>query len=178
MKRLLGKGLFGAVLTALFLMPFFSWISAEPVRYQDTEGLFTIRIPEGWTAEESNFMGKGVIMKQADREDGQGPLFHLVNEAAGVVTLDVYWHTHLGRLRYDLEKVKFQGLEDHEDQSPPYYDARYSFSEGEIRKRAIVRLVMIDQRFYLMTGAALEEEFEELEPLFLKTFRSLQVKGS
>jgi hypothetical protein len=177
MKRIIGKGMFGAVLTALFLMPFFSWISAEVMRYQDPDGLYTLGIPEGWKAEESTFLGKGVVMEPAGEGEESGPMFQLLHEAAGVVAIDVYWHTHLGRLRYDLSKVQFQGLEDHEDQSPPWYQARYSFHEGDTVRKAVVRLVMIDKRFYLMTGTAPGETFEEFDSLFTKAFESLTVEG-
>ena len=177
MRRVLGRGVFGAVVTALFLMPFFSWISAEVMRYEDPEGIYSVGIPEGWKAEESSFMGIGVVMEQAGGDEATGPNIQLFKEAAGVVTIDVYWHTHLGRLRYDLSRVQFQGLEDHEDQDPPWYQARYSYMEGEVRKRAVVRLVMAAESFFLMTGTADEADFEELDPLFVKTFETLKVKG-
>lgn len=177
MKRVIGKGVFGAIVTALFLLPFFSWISAEVMRYEDPDGIYTIGIPEGWKAEESSFMGKGVIMEQAGGDGASGPIFQLLNEEAGVVTVDVYWHTHLGRLRYDLSSVRFHGLEDHEDEEPPWFQARYSFAEGEGRKKAVIRLVMAEKRFFLMTGTADEEAFEGLDPLFVKTFDTLTVKG-
>ena len=177
MRRAVGRGIFGAVLTALFLMPFFSWISAEVMRYEDPEKLYTVGIPEGWKAEESSFMGKGVVMEPAGGDGQTGPMFQLLHEGAGVVTIDVYWHTHLGRLRYDLSKVQFQGLEDHEDQDPPWYQAIYTYSEGEAVRKAIVRLVMTNKHFYLMTGTAPEATFDEIAPLFIKTFDSLQVKA-
>ena len=176
MSRAVGRGLFGAVVLALFLMPFFSWISAEVMRYEDPEGRYGIGIPEGWAAEESTFMGKGVVMEQAGGDGQKGPIIQLLSEEAGVVTIDVYWHTHLGRLRYDLAKVKFHGLENHEDALPPWYQARYSYSEGEVRHMAVVRLVMAAGRFYLMTGSSPETTFEEFDPLYVKTFDSLEVK--
>ena len=121
-------------------------------------------------------MGKGVVMERAGGNGDKGPVFQLISEETGVVTIDVYWHTHLGRLRYDLSKVKFLGMENHEDEKPPWYQARYTYSEGEARHTAVVRLVMAGERFYLMTGRAPEASFEEFDPVYVKTFESLQVK--
>lgn len=176
MSRAVGRGFFGAVVLALFLMPFFSWISAEVMSFEDPEGRYSIGIPEGWKAEESTFMGKGVIMERAGGDGEKGPFIQLTSEETGVVTIDVYWHTHLGRLRYDLSKVKFLDMENHEDEKPPWYQARYSYSEGEVQHTAAVRLVMAGERFYLMTGTSAEASFEKFAPLFTKTFDSLQVK--
>lgn len=172
--KTLSKCLAGVVLTLLFLLPLFSWISAEPVRYEDAEGHFTILSPQGWKTDDSGHMGPGVIMKGPAGPSGVEPVIHLTHEPTGIVTLDVMWHTHLGRIRYDLERVQFKGLEDFEEHDPPYYQARYSFTAGESTQEAFARMVRIGERFYLLTATATEGEFEQLDKLFNEIFDSLR----
>jgi len=175
--RLLGKILFGLVLTILFLLPLFSWIAAEPAPYSDPEEFFTIDIPNGWKADDSGHMGKGVIMKGPAGPAGMEPIIHLLHEPAGVVTLDVQWPTHLGRLRYELEKVKFLKLEDFEKDVPPFSQAHYSYAEGGKAFQALTRMFLSGERFFLITAAAPEGEFDGLQPLFQRTFDSLSPGG-
>jgi hypothetical protein len=172
MKWILGKTLFGMVLALLFLLPFFGWISAEPVPYRDPEGFFAVVPPDGWKTDDSGYMGQGVIIKGPAGKAGTEPVVHLIHEPSGIVTLDVQWHTKLGQIRYDLDRVKFLGLEDHEDLDPPYSQAKYSYVEGEKTFLAMVRLYRHRERFYLLTASAPEGEFEGLSPLFRSVFDS------
>jgi len=172
--RWIWKVLFGLALTALFLLPFFSWIGAEPVPYRDPGGIFSIDTPEGWKADDSGYMGKGVVMKGPAGPAGIEPVIHLLHEGAGIVTLDVLWHTHLGRLRYDLERVKFQSLKDFEEESPPFSQARYTYGDGDVNYKAITRALMHNERFFLLTAASPAGEFEGLLPLFTATFDSMR----
>jgi hypothetical protein len=177
MSRAVKKIFFGTVLAALFLLPFFSWLAAEPVPYRHPDGLFSIVPPSGWKNDDSGHMGKGVVMKGPAGESGFEPVVHLVYEPAGIVTLDVMWHTRLGQIRYDLQRVKFLFLEDHEEESPPYYQARYSYRDRDRSYLADVRLVMHDKQFFFMTAAAPEEEFETYAPVFQAVFESFRPGG-
>jgi len=168
------KTLFGLALTALFLLPFFNWIGAEPVPYRDPEGAFSIDTPEGWKADDSGYMGKGVVMKGPAGPAGIEPVIHLLHEGAGIVTLDVLWHTHLGRLRYELDRVKFQSLDDFEEAEPPFSQARYTYGGGGVSYEVITRALMHDKRFYLLTATSPVGEFEGLLPLFRATFDSMR----
>jgi hypothetical protein len=177
MNRAAKKVLFGAVLAGLFLLPFFSWLSAEPIPYRDPDGLFTVVPPSGWKNDDSGHMGKGVVMKGPAGESGIEPVVLLTYETAGIVTIDVMWHTRLGQLRYDLQSVKFRSLEDHEDKSPPYDQARYSYRDQDRTYLADIRLVMHDKRFFFMTAVAPEEEFETNFPAFKAVFDSFRPGG-
>jgi hypothetical protein len=119
-------------------------------------------------------MGKGVIMKGPAGEAGVEPVVHMIHQPSGIVTLDVQWHTRLGQVRYDRERVKFQGLEDHEDQDPPFSQAKFSYVEGERSFVALMRLYKHGDRFFLFTAAAPEEEFGALSALFLSVFESFR----
>jgi len=174
MKKLIGKTLFGLLLTALFLLPFFGWISAEPVPYTDPDGFFTVVPPDGWKTDDSSYMGQGVVMRGPAGEGGTEPVIQLIHEPSGIVTLDVQWHTRLGQIRYDLQRVKFLGLEDHEDLSPPYSQAKYSYVDGEKNFKALIRLYKHEDRFYLFTAASPEDEFEGLTTVFLSVFDSFR----
>ncbi len=177
MSRAAKKTFFGMVLAGLFLLPFFSWLAAEPVPYRDPDGLFSIVPPNGWKHDDSGHMGKGVVMKGPAGESGSEPVVSLICEPTGIVTLDVMWHTRLGQIRYDLQRVRFQSLEDHEDESPPYYQARYSYRDQDRSYLADVRLVMHEKNFFFMTAVAPEEEFERHSPVFQAVFASLRPGG-
>jgi hypothetical protein len=177
MSRAAKKAFLGVVLAGLFLLPFFSWLAAEPAPYRDPDGLFTIVPPNGWKNDDSGHMGKGVVMKGPAGESGIEPVVHLICEPAGIVTLDVMWHTRLGQIRYDLQRVKFISLEDHEDESPPYSQARYSYRDQDRTYLADIRLVMHDKRFFFMTAVAPEEEFETNFPAFKAVFDSFRPGG-
>ena len=172
MKRILGKTLFGMVLTLLFLLPFFGWISAEPVPHRDPDGFFTIIPPDGWKTDDSGYMGQGVIMKGPAGKAGMEPVVLLIHEPSGIVTLEVQWHTKLGQIRYELDRVKFLGLEDHEDLDPPFSQAKYSYMEGEKTFLSMIRLYKHRDRFYFLTASSPEEEFEGFSALFLSVFNS------
>ena len=174
MKKILGKALFGLVLAILFLLPFFGWISAEPVPFKDPEGFFSVTPPDGWKTDDSGYMGKGVVMKGPAGKAGIEPVVHMTHQPSGIVTLDVQWHTRLGQIRYDLERVRFQGLEDHEDHDPPYSQAKYSYVENDRTYLAMMRLYKHADRFFLFTAAAPEEEFDGLSAAFLFVFDSFR----
>ena len=173
MTRVLGKVFFGAGLSFLFLLPFFGFLSAEPVPYRDPGGIFSVNVPEGWSTDDSGHMGPGVVMKGPAGEAGVDPVMHLLHEKAGIVTLDVQWPAYLGRIRYEREKVKFVKLEDFDEAKPPFSEARYSFVDGGRTYGALSRMFLSGGRFFLITATAPEGEFDEFLPLFRSTFNSL-----
>ena len=174
MTRVLGKVFSGAGLSILFLLPFFGFISAEPVPYRDPGGIFSVNVPEGWSTDDSGHMGPGVVMKGPAGEAGVDPVMHLLHEKAGIVTLDVQWPAYLGRIRYEREKVKFVKLEDFDEAKPPFSQARYSFVEGGRSYGAFSRMFLSGGRFYLITATAPEEDFDTFLPLFRSTFDSFR----
>jgi hypothetical protein len=174
MKKVIGKILFRAALAVLFLLPFFGWLGAEPVPFKDPEGFFTVTPPDGWKTDDSGYMGKGVVMKGPAGAAGVEPVVHMIHQPSGIVTLDVQWHTRLGQIRYDRERVKFMGLEDHEDLNPPYSQAKFSYVEAERTYISFMRLYKHEDRFFLFTAAAPEEEFEGLATAFLSVFDSFR----
>ena len=175
MKGFLKKSLLSLCLCLLVLLPFFSWISAGPLPYLSPEGLFEILPPEGWTSDDSGHMGPGIIMKGPAGESGTQPVFHLVYQPAGIVTLDVQWLTRLGQIRYDFQRVRFLSMKNYEEAVPPYSEALYTYLEKDLSYKAKARLVKEGDTFFFMTAVAAEEEFGEVEPLFsaiLESFRT------
>ena len=138
------------------------------------EGLFEIMPAEGWTSDDSGYMGPGIIMKGAAGESGIQPVFHLLYQPAGIVTLDVQWLTRLGQIRYDYGRVKFLSMKNYEEAAPPYSEALYTYVENERSYKAIVRLVKDGETFFFMTAVAVEEEFGEVQPLFSSMFESFR----
>ena len=174
MKKLAGKLVTWFALALLFLLPLFGWISAEPARYQDAEGFFSLLLPEGWQADDSAYMGQGVMMKGPPGPAGVQPAIHLLHEEKGIVTLDERWYAHLGRLRYDLTRVNILSMENREENEPPHYQAIYTWVEGEERRKALGRMTLFGDRLFLVTAGAPEAQFEELLPLFLSVQDSLR----
>jgi hypothetical protein len=174
MRKPPGRIFFGLALTALFLLPLRGGVGAEQKPFEDPEGFFTVILPDGWTVEDSGYMGKGVIMKGPAGKGGGQPAVSVIHEPSGILALDVQWHTRLGQIRYDLERVRFLGLEDHEDRNPPYSHAKYSYVSGAQNFVAMVRLYKHDSRFFLFSASAPEEEFESLAATFMAVFDSFR----
>jgi len=158
----------------LFLLPFFGWLAAEPTPYREPQGLFTISLPEGWSADDSGHMGPGLVAKGTPAADGVVPLIHLTHEAAGIVTLELRWQTLLGQMRYDYERLRYLSLEEHEGATPPYAQALYSYRRGDQDLVALTRLVLAGGRFFQMTAVASADVFAELHPAFLAAFDSFR----
>jgi len=170
------KRLFAALICGgLFLLPFFGWLAAEPTPYRDPAGYFTITPPDGWSTDNSEHMGPGLVAKGPANAAGTEPLIHLTHEAAGIVTLEVRWQTLLGQLRYDSERVRFLAIAEHPDAVPPYAQAVYLFQRGGQSYQSLIRLVLAKGRFYEMTFAGTEEDFELLYPTLVASFDSLRI---
>jgi len=161
----------------LFLLPFFGWLAAEATPYSDPAGHFTITVPDGWSTDNSEHMGPGLVAKGPADAAGTEPLIHLTHEAAGIVTLEVRWQTLLGQLRFDSERVRFLAIAEHPDTDPPYAQSVYLFQRGGKNYQALIRLVLAKGRFYEMTFAGTEEDFELLYPALIATFDSLRIGG-
>jgi len=174
MRRLALKALSGVVLGFLFLLPFFGWIAADPAPYHDPGGNFSVLMPEGWTADDSGHAGRGVVMKGPAGPGGSQPALQLTYEPAGIVSLDEMWYAHLGRLRYDLSRVNIVTMENREEDSPPHYQAVYTWQEGDVTRKALSRMTFFDDRFYLMTASSVEGDFDALRPLFENVLGSLK----
>jgi len=172
-KRLLSALTFGG----LFLLPFFGWLAAEPTPYNDPAGHFTLTPPDGWSTDNSEHMGPGLVAKGPADASGTEPLIHLTHEAAGIVSLDVRWQTLLGQMRFDTERLKYLAIEEHPDAKPPYGQAAYSYQRGSQKFLALSRLVLAQGRFYLLTAAVPEGEFEPLRPALIASFDSLRTGG-
>ena len=172
-KRFLSALIFGG----LFLLPFFAYLAAEPTPYRDPAGLFTITPPDGWTTDNSEHMGPGLVAKGPADAAGTEPLINLTHEPAGIVTLEVRWQTLLGQLRFDNERVRFLAITDHSDAIPPYAQSVYLFQRGGRSYQALIRLVLAKGRFYQMTFAGTEEDFELLYPTLVASFDSLRTGG-
>ena len=172
-KRLLSTLVFGG----LFLLPFFGWLAAEPTPYREPAGLFTFTPPDGWSTDDSGHMGPGLVAKGPADASGAEPLIQLTHEPAGIVTLEVRWQTLLGQLRYDYERVRFLAIADHSDADPPYAQSVYLFQRGGKSYQALIRLVLAKGRFYQMTFAGTEEQFEPLYPALIASFDSLRTGG-
>ena len=170
-KRLLCTLIFGG----LFLLPFFGWLAAEPTPYRDPAGHFTFTPPDGWSTDDSGHMGPGLVAKGPADASGAEPLIHLTHEPAGIVTLEVRWQTLLGQLRYDSERVRFLAIAEHPDAVPPYAQSVYLFQRGGRSYQALIRLVLARGRFYQMTFAGTEEDFELLYPTVVASFDSLRI---
>jgi len=163
------------VSVGLFLLPLFGWLAAEPTPYRDPAGLFAITPPDGWSTDNSEHMGPGLVAKGPANAAGTEPLIHLTHEAAGIVTLEVRWQTLLGQLRFDSERVRFLAIAEHPDADPPYAQSVYLFQRGGQGYQALIRLVLAKGRFYQMTFAGTEEEFELLYPTLVAAFDSLRI---
>jgi hypothetical protein len=159
----------------LFLLPFFGWLAAEPTPYVDPAGHFTFTPPDGWSTDNSEHMGPGLVAKGPADASGAEPLIHLTHEASGIVTLEVRWQTLLGQLRYDNERVRFLAIAEHPDADPPYAQSVYLFQRGGQGYQALIRLVLAKGRFYQMTFAGTEEDFELLYPTVVAAFDSLRI---
>ena len=170
-RRLLTAGVFGF----LFLLPFFGWLAAEPTPYRDPGGLYSFTPPDGWSTDDSGHMGPGLVVKGPAGESGAEPLIHLTHEAAGKVPLDVRWQTLLGQMRFDYERLRYLSLEEHEEATPPYMQALYSYSRGELELVSLSRMVLADGRFYQMTAVAPADAFTALHPVFLAAFDTLRI---
>jgi hypothetical protein len=163
------------VVGALFLLPLFGWLAAEPTPYTDPAGFFSITPPEGWATDDSGHMGPGLVAKGAPDAAGGEPLLHLTHEPAGIVTLEVRWQTLLGQLRFDTERLKYLAIEEHPDATPPYAQTAYSYQRGDQKFLALTRLVLARGRFYLMTATVPEAEFEPLKAALVASFDSLRI---
>ncbi|MHB8834894.1 MAG: hypothetical protein ACYC9Y_04210 [Candidatus Methylomirabilia bacterium] len=172
-RRLSAALVFGG----LFLLPFFGWLAAEPTPYSDPAGFFSFTPPEGWSTDDSGHMGPGLVAKGSADAAGAEPLIHLTHEGAGIVTLEVRWQTLLGQLRFDNERVRFLAIEEHPDANPPYAQSIYLFQRGDQGYQALTRLVLAKGRFYQMTFAGTEEEFERFYPALVAAFDSLRTGG-
>jgi len=161
----------------LFLLPFFGWLAAEPTPYSDPAGFFTFTPPDGWSSDDSGHLGPGLVAKGPADVSGTEPLINLTHEAAGIVTLDVRWQTLLGQLRFDNERVRFLAIAEHPDAVPPYAQSVYLFRRGGQSHQALIRLVLAKGRFYQMTFAGTEEDFELLYPTLVAAFDSLRAGG-
>ena len=175
--RGLTRFLAALIVGGLFLLPFFGWLAAEPTPYSDPAGHFAITPPEGWSTDNSEHMGPGFVAKGPADAAGIEPLIHLTHEAAGIVTLEVRWQTLLGQLRYDNERVRFLAIAEQPDAVPPYAQSVYLFQRGGQSYQALLRLVLAKGRFYQMTFAGTEEEFELLYPTVVAAFDSLRTGG-
>ena len=163
------------VVGALFLLPLFGWLAAEPTPYTDPAGFFSITPPEGWATDDSGHMGPGLVAKGAPDAAGGEPLLHLTHEPAGIVTLEVRWQTLLGQLRFDNERLKFLAIADHPDLVPPHAQTVYVYQRGGQSYQAVTRLVLAGGRFYQMTAASLESDFDTLYPAMTAAFDSLRI---
>ena len=170
-KRLLAT----LVCLGLFLLPLFGWLAAEPTPYRDPAGLFTFTPPDGWPADDSGHMGPGLVAKGPADTAGIEPLIHLTHEGAGKVPLDVRWQTLLGQMRFDFERLRYLSLEEHEEATPPYMQALYSYRRGEQEIVSLSRLVLAGGRFYHLTAVASADSFTELHPTFLAAFDTLRI---
>ncbi len=172
-KRLFAALMFGG----LFLLPFFGWLAAEPTPYRDPAGRFTITPPDGWSTDDSGHMGPGLVAKGPADAAGNEPLIHLTHEPAGIVSLEVRWQTLLGQLRFDNERVRFLAIAEHQEADPPYGQSVYLFQRGSQGYQALIRLVLAKGRFYQMTFAGTEEQFELFYPALVASFDSLRILG-
>jgi len=169
-RRLFATLIFGG----LFLLPLFGWLAAEPTPYKDPAGHFTITPPDGWSTDDSGHMGPGLVATGPADAAGNKPLFHLTHEPAGIVTLEVRWQTLLGQLRFDSERVRFLAIAEHPEATPPYAQSIYLFQRGDQGYQALIRLVLAEGRFFQMTAAVTEDEFDLLHPSLVAAFDSLR----
>jgi hypothetical protein len=172
------KALAALACGGLFLLPFFGWLAAEPTPYHDPAGHFSLTPPDGWSTDDSGHMGPGLVAKGPADAAGAEPLIHLTHEAAGIVTLEVRWQTLLGQMRFDNERLKFLAIEEHPDATPPYAQSVYVYKRGGQDYQSITRLVLDKGRFYQMTAAALEKDFDVLHPALVAAFDSLRVPAT
>jgi hypothetical protein len=171
-KRLLATLLFGG----LFLLPLFGWLAAEPTPYRDPAGFFSFTPPDGWSVDDSGHLGPGLVAKGLPDASGTEPLIHLTHEPAGIVTHEVRWQTLLGQMRFDNERMRFIAIEEHEEATPPYAQTIYLFQRGGRGYQAVTRLVLARGRFFQMTAAISEEEFDLLYPALVAAFDSLRLE--
>lgn len=171
-RRLLAAAVSGF----LFLLPLFGWLAAEPTPYRDPGGLFTFTPPDGWPADDSGHMGPGLVAKGPADAAGVESLIHLTHEGAGKVPLDVRWQTLLGQMRFDFERLRYLSLEEHEEATPPYMQALYSYRRGEQEIVSLSRMVLAGGRFYHLTAVASADSFTGLHPTFLAAFDTLRIE--
>jgi hypothetical protein len=158
----------------LFLLPFFGWLAAEPTPWVDPGGVFSFTPPDGWSTDDSGYMGPGLVARGPAEGAGAAPLIHLTHEAAGIVTLDVRWQTLLGQMRFDYEALRYLSIEEHEGATPPYAQALYSYRRGPQEFVALTRLVRAEGRFFQITAVTPEAVFAGLHPVFLAAFDSFR----
>jgi hypothetical protein len=159
----------------LFLLPLFGWLAAEPTPYRAPDGLFSFTAPDGWSTDDSGHMGPGLVARGLPSADGVEPLIHLTHEPAGKVTLEVRWQTLVGQMRFDNERMRFMTLEEHPEAVPPYAQTMYLYQRGGQGYQALTRLVLADGRFFEMTAAVPETDFDLLYPTLTAAFDSLRV---
>ena len=169
MRRPLAASLAAALLAAALACP----AAAETAPYREPQGAFAFTPPPGWLTDDSGHMGPGLVAK-GPAVEGSEPLINLTHEKAGIVTLEVRWQTLLGQMRFDYERLRYLSLEEHEEATPPWSQALYSYQRGEQAFVSLTRLVLADGRFYLMTAVAPDAAFAALHPAFLASFDSLQ----
>ena len=102
-------------------------------------------------------------------------IINSVAEPAGRVTLEVRWQTLVGQMRFDNERMRFMTLEEHPEAAPPYAQTMYLFQRGGQGYQALTRLVLADGRFFQMTAAVPEADFDLLYPALVAAFDSLRV---
>ena len=119
-------------------------------------------------------MGPGLVAKGPPNAAGAVPLLHLTHEPAGIVTLEVRWQTLLGQMRFDNERMRFIAIEEHPEASPPHAQTNYLFQRGGRGYQALTRLVLAGGRFYELTAAVPEEDFDALYPALVAAFESLR----
>ena len=75
----------------------------------------------------------------------------------------------------DVPPMRFLAIEEHPDAAPPYAQSVYLFQRGARSYQAVIRLVLAKGRFYQMTFAGTEEDFELLYPSVVASFDSLRI---
>jgi hypothetical protein len=161
--------------TGLFLLPLFGWLAAEPTPYRAPDGLFSFTPPDGWSTDDSGHMGPGLVARGLPNTAGAEPLIHLTHEPAGRVSLEVRWQTLVGQMRFDNERMRFMTLEEHPEAVPPYAQTMYLYQRGGQGYQALTRLVLADGRFFEITAAVPEADFDAFYPALVAAFDSLRV---
>ena len=90
------------------------------------------------------------------------------------MTLEVRWQTLLGQLRFDNERVRFLAIAEHPEATPPYAQSVYLFQRGGQNFQALLRLVLAEGRFFQMTAAIHEDDFDLLYPSLVAAYDSLR----
>ena len=164
------------VFSGLFLLPFFGWLAAEPTPYVDPGGHFTFTPPDGWSTDNSEHMGPGLVAKGPADASGAEPLIHLTHEPAGIVTLEVRWQTLLGQIALRQRAGAFPRDRGAPGRGPALRAIRVPVTSVAVKSyQALIRLVLLKGRFYQMTFAGTEEDFELLYPTLTASFDSLRI---